>query len=114
MPHAGAPTTRAAAAAVIPTSMLDVPPVPPSRGASAPPDAPRDGGTGTLAWVGPFAVFMAWLAIDKFVPIANPAKELVRDAVLLAAIVGFSRRLLPRSAPHWIGSVVLGVVVGAL
>lgn len=71
-------------------------------------------GAGTLAWVGPFAVFMLWLAVDKVVPLANPAKELLRDAVLLAAILGFSRRVLPRSAPHWVASVLLGIGVCAL
>ncbi|HET9727980.1 MAG TPA: CAAX prenyl protease-related protein [Acidimicrobiia bacterium] len=71
-------------------------------------------GAGTLAWVGPFAVFMLWLAVDKVVPLANPAKELLRDAVLLAAILGFSRRVLPRSAPHWFASVLLGIGVCAL
>ena len=68
----------------------------------------------TLAWVGPFAVFMLWLAVDTSLPIVNPGKELLRDAVLLAAIVGFSRRLLPRSAPHWKASIVLGVAVCAM
>jgi len=67
-----------------------------------------------LAWVGPFAVFMAWLAIDKYLPIANPAKELLRDIVIAAAIIGFSRRILPRSAPHWVASIGLGVAVFAL
>ncbi|HMA22668.1 MAG TPA: CAAX prenyl protease-related protein [Gemmatimonadaceae bacterium] len=70
--------------------------------------------TGTLAWVGPFAVFMLWLAADKLLPLANPAKELLRDAVLVAAIVGFSRRILPTRAPHWISSIALGIAVCAL
>jgi CAAX prenyl protease-like protein len=65
----------------------------------------------TLAWVGPFAVFMVWLAIDKYVPLANPAKELIRDGVLVAAIGGFSWRVLPRSAPHWLPSIGLGLAV---
>ena len=42
--------------------------------------------TGTLAWVGPFAVFALWLAVDKALPIANPAKDMLRDGVLLAYI----------------------------
>jgi CAAX prenyl protease-like protein len=71
-------------------------------------------GAGTLAWVGPFVVFMAWLAVDRLLPLTNPAKELLRDAVLVAAIVGFSRRVLPRRAPHWLASVALGVLVCAL
>ncbi|MEP6491925.1 MAG: CAAX prenyl protease-related protein [bacterium] len=67
-----------------------------------------------LAWVGPFAVFMAWLAVDKYLPIANPARELLRDAVLVAAILGFSRHILPRSATHWVSSIALGLAVFAL
>lgn len=74
--------------------------------------APRE--SGTAAWVGPFAVFMIWLALDKYLPIANPGKEIVRDTVLLASILFFSRRILPRSAPHWMASVALGVAVCAL
>jgi uncharacterized protein len=77
-----------------------------------PPDAGAEGST--LAWVGPFAVFMLWLAVDKYIPLVNPTKEIVRDVVILASIVGFSRRILPRSAPHWVGSVLLGVAVCAL
>jgi hypothetical protein len=68
----------------------------------------------TLAWVGPFAVFMAWLAADAYVPLAYPAKEIVRDLVLLASIVAFSRNVLPTRAPHWLASVGLGVLVCAL
>jgi uncharacterized protein len=79
--------------------------------APAPPPAP---GTGTPAWVGPFAVFMAWLAADQFIPLPNPAREIVRDLVLLAAILGFSRKVLPTRAPHWGTSILLGLAVCAL
>lgn len=68
----------------------------------------------TLTWVGPFAVFILWLAVDKYVPIGNPAKELLRDAVLVAAIFFFSRSVLPTRAPHWPVSVALGVGVCAI
>jgi CAAX prenyl protease-like protein len=68
----------------------------------------------TIAWVGPFVVFMVWLAFDKYLPIANPAKELLRDGVLVVAIFGFARRLLPSSAPHWMSSVGLGLAVFVL
>jgi CAAX prenyl protease-like protein len=69
---------------------------------------------GTLAWVGPFAVFVGWLALDKYVPIANPAKEVLRDVVILASILGFSRRVLPTRTPHWLASIALGIAVFAL
>ena len=82
------------------------------------PDQPARPGIGndasTPAWVGPFVVFIVWLAIDKYLPIANPWKEIVRDVVLVAAILGFSRRVLPRRAPHWLASVALGLAVFAL
>ncbi len=84
-------------------------------GAPAPDRAPA--GEGTLAWVGPFAVFMAWLALDQYLPLQNPLKEVVRDLVILASILAFSRRVLARHvlrAPHWAGSVALGVAVCAL
>ena len=68
----------------------------------------------TITWVGPFAVFVLWLAVDKYVPIANPAKELLRDAVLVAAIFYFSRSVLPTRAPHWVASIAVGVAVCAI
>ena len=67
-----------------------------------------------MAWVGPFAVFMLWLAVDAWVPLANPAREIVRDLVLVGAIVGFSRHLLPRGAPYWPASIAVGLGVFAL
>ena len=65
----------------------------------------------TLAWVGPFAVFMIWLALDKYIPVPYPAKELLRDVVLVAAIFGFSRHVLPTRAPYWLASIGLGIAV---
>lgn len=70
--------------------------------------------TSTLAWVGPFAVFVLWLTVDKALPLANPGKEILRDGVLLASILYFSRDVIPRSAPHWMSSIVLGLAVCAL
>ncbi|MEO8622742.1 MAG: CAAX prenyl protease-related protein [bacterium] len=68
----------------------------------------------TITWVGPFVVFLVWHAVDKYLPIANPGKELLRDTVLLASILLFSRRLLPTRAPHWAMSIVIGLGVCAL
>ena len=42
-----------------------------------------DRAEGTIAWIGPFVVFAVWLLLDKHVPLANPWKEIVRDAVIL-------------------------------
>ena len=95
------------------TARPDAPP-PPSTPPAAADHAP---GQGTLAWVGPFAVFMLWLALDAQLPLAQPLKEIVRDLVILASIVFFSRRVLAehaRSAPHWLASIALGLAVCAL
>jgi CAAX prenyl protease-like protein len=68
----------------------------------------------TLPWVAPFAVFALWLLIGKEIPLAWPAKEILLDTIVLAAIIGFSWRILPRSAPHWLASIGLGLVVFVL
>jgi CAAX prenyl protease-like protein len=68
----------------------------------------------TLPWVAPFAVFALWLLLGKTIPLAWPAKEILLDAVVLASILGFSWRVLPRAAPHWLPSVALGLAVFAL
>jgi CAAX prenyl protease-like protein len=49
--------------------------------------------------------------VDKYIPVANPAKELLRDAVLVAAILYFSRSVLPMRAPHWPASIAVGIAV---
>lgn len=74
----------------------------------APPD------TRTIAWVGPFAVFALWLLLGKEIHVAWPAKEVLLDTIVVAAIVGFSWRVLPRSAPHWLPSIALGIAVFVL
>jgi uncharacterized protein len=68
----------------------------------------------TLTWVGPFAVFALWLLLGKEFPVAWPAKEILLDTIILASVVGFSWRVLPRSAPHWLASIALGLVVFVL
>jgi CAAX prenyl protease-like protein len=68
----------------------------------------------TLPWVGPFAVFALWLLANKALPVTYPAKELLLYAILIAAILGFSRRVLPTRAPHWPASIALGIAVCAL
>ena len=78
------------------------------------PGAPEGDEGRTIAWVGPFAAFMLWLALDKYLPIANPAKEILRDLYLVAAIIVFSRRVIPRSAPHWLASIGIGLGVFVL
>jgi uncharacterized protein len=77
-------------------------------------DTAPSSSSSTVAWIGPFVVFGLWLAVDKSLPIENPAKEIVRDGVLLASILLFSRRIIPRSTPHWMSSIAVGLAVCAL
>lgn len=77
--------------------------------------APADDSQKTMAWVGPFAVFILWLAVDKYIPLANPVKEIARDLVILASILFFSRRIVSHlRAPNWMLSTLIGVGVCAL
>lgn len=85
-----------------------------ARAAAVSHPSTADRGEATIAWIGPFVVFAVWLFVDKHVPLANPWKEIVRDAVILASILIFSRRVLPTTAPHWKASVAIGVGVCAL
>jgi CAAX prenyl protease-like protein len=58
---------------------------------------------------------MIWLALDKYLPIANPTKEIARDLVILASIVFFSRHVLRTvRVTHLLASVLIGVAVCAL
>src|SRR4051812_21523725 len=69
----------------------------------------------TIAWVGPFAVFILWLAVDKYIPLANPVKEIARDLIILASIIFFSRRIVASlTAPNWVMSILIGLGVCAL
>ena len=90
------------------------PPHTPSAPAPAAPDAPSGPEASTVAWVAPFAVFMLLLAVTGELPLPVLQRELLRMAVLVAAIVVFSRRILPRRAPHWVASTALGVAVFAM
>lgn len=68
----------------------------------------------SIAWIGPFGVFIVWLAVDRFIPLQYPVKEIVRDCVLAAAILGFSWRVVLRRLSRvkaWAGSVALGLLV---
>ncbi|MDQ6612768.1 MAG: CAAX prenyl protease-related protein [Gemmatimonadota bacterium] len=69
----------------------------------------------SLAWIGPFAVFMLWLAIGPALPLAQPWESIVRVGVLAAAIALFSSSILRTlRVQHLAGSVVLGLAVCAL
>jgi CAAX prenyl protease-like protein len=97
------------------TTPPDLAPPPAARtpDAAAPSVAPEPTGpeASTLAWVGPFAVFMLLLAVTGELPLPVLQREIVRLLVLVTTIAVLSRRILPRAAPHWPASIALGVAV---
>jgi CAAX prenyl protease-like protein len=72
-----------------------------------PPDPDEVKGFPALGYVLPFAVFMGFLAVQKFVPIPQP----VRFLVILALLAIFSRNLLPKLPSRPLMSVLLGIAV---
>ena len=69
----------------------------------------------SLAWVAPFAIFMLLLVLMPSLPIAQPWESIVRVAVLVAALLYFSRDVIASlRVHHALASVVLGVAVFVL
>ena len=64
-----------------------------------------------LPYVLPFAVFLAFLAIQKYLPIPATFVYSVRDLLLAVVLFAFSRHAIDLRASHWIETVILGVVV---
>jgi CAAX prenyl protease-like protein len=60
-----------------------------------------------IGYILPFAVFIAFLAIDKFVPVSQP----VRFVAILALLAVVSRGILPTRPSRLLGSVLLGIAV---
>lgn len=69
----------------------------------------------SLAWIGPFAVFMLLLVVSPMLAIPQPWESILRVAVLVAVIVAFSGGVLRTlRVEHWMSSVLLGLAVCAL
>jgi uncharacterized protein len=67
-----------------------------------------------LPYVVPFAAFMAFLAVQKYVPL-NPVFEYPARVVVLSAILWFfSRDVIDLRAKHKVETAVLGVTVFAI
>jgi uncharacterized protein len=68
-----------------------------------------------LPWIGPFAVFMIWLAIGPSLPLPQPWESIVRVGVLVAALFVFSRDIIASlRIQHFGTSLLLGLAVCAL
>ena len=65
----------------------------------------------SLPYVAPFAVFIAFLALERFLPVDIQVLYPVRVSVVLAVILVFSRSALDFEVKNALGSLVLGIAV---
>lgn len=66
---------------------------------------------GTRAYVAPFAVYIAMLALERWIPLPVPAVHALRLLIIAALILALSRPLLREWPSHPWASIVLGVAV---
>jgi len=65
----------------------------------------------TVAYVLPFAVFLGFLAVQKYFPLPANAEFAVRDVLLAAVLFGFSRSVIQLRPSRTIETLLLGVAV---
>jgi CAAX prenyl protease-like protein len=73
--------------------------------------AERKSDWAALPYVLPFAVFLAFLAIQKYLPIPPTLEYMVRDLLLAVVLFAVSRHVIKLQTSHWFQTVVLGVAV---
>lgn len=64
-----------------------------------------------VPYVLPFAVFLGFLALQKYVPLPANLEFIVRDLLLLGVLIGFSRHVIELRTSHRLETAVLGVAV---
>jgi hypothetical protein len=68
----------------------------------------------SLPFVAPFAVFLALLALHPYLPVSQVVEFVLRFVVVGGFLIVFSRHVIDLRAPHWLGSISLGVAVCAV
>ena len=68
-------------------------------------------GEGALPYVAPFGVFLAFLAIDRFLPFPVEWNYIIRFGVVFALLIGLSRGVIQWRIANPVSSVILGVAV---
>jgi uncharacterized protein len=64
-----------------------------------------------LPYVLPFAVFLLFLALQKYVPLSPNIEFAVRDLLLAGVLLGFSRHVIQLRPQRLVETVVLGIAV---
>jgi uncharacterized protein len=67
-----------------------------------------------LAYVGPFAAFMLFLAADRYLPWGIEMTYPIRAAVVTALLIVWSRGVIDWKVRSWLGSILLGAAVFAI
>jgi CAAX prenyl protease-like protein len=67
-----------------------------------------------LPYVAPFLAFLAFLAIDRFLPFGAEWNYAIRFAAIFGLLIWLSRRVIPWRFSSFAGSAVLGVVIFAI
>jgi len=65
----------------------------------------------SLPYVLPFAVFLAFLAVQKYVPLDPAIEYPLRDVLLLAVLLVFSRQVIELRSYHRLETALIGVAV---
>jgi len=68
-------------------------------------------GEGAVPYVAPFGVFLAFLAVDRFLPFSIEWNHVLRFGIVFALLITLSRGVIPRRISSPVGSIVLGVAV---
>lgn len=64
-----------------------------------------------VPYVLPFAVFIGFLALQKYVPLPANLEFIVRDLLLLGVLIGFSRQVIELRPSHRLETAILGIAV---
>lgn len=64
-----------------------------------------------VPYVLPFAVFIAFLAVQKYFPLPANIEFIVRDLLLAGVLVGFSRQVIKLHPFHRLETVIVGITV---
>lgn len=72
---------------------------------------PKSDDWAAVPYVLPFAVFIGFLAIQKYFPLPANVEFIVRDLLLAGVLIGFSRHLIQLHPFHRLETVILGMTV---
>lgn len=70
--------------------------------------------SGGVPFIAPFLTFIAFLAVERVLPVSPDLLYPLRLAVVGAVLLTISRRVIPLRSSHWPGSILIGILVFAI